>query len=232
MTYKNIHYILKRNAKKNINITIKNDGTIMISAPKRVTISEINKVVEQKKDWIEEAKSKQSSKKAIYTSVDITDNSIIYFLGKKKRIVITPAYNNSIEIKQAHIVYNVKEKYIANQAYINSHFYILLKDILYEIVLEYLHKYLRKMHLEIKEFKLRNMTSRFGTCIPSKKEILFNTYLIHYPLEAIEYVVLHEISHLVHANHSANFYAIIEHNMPDWKNRRNLLKEYCLIKKT
>ena len=65
-----IEYVLKRNAKKNINITIKDDGTVMVSAPKRVSIAEINKVIESKKEWIEKARTKQSSKKIIKTDID------------------------------------------------------------------------------------------------------------------------------------------------------------------
>ena len=88
--------------------------------------------------------------------------------------------------------------------------------------------YLKVMNLDVNTMKLRNMRSRFGTCMPTKKEILFNTYLIHYPLESIEYVVLHEVSHLIHANHSAKFYNVIAKYMPDWKFRKNKLKEYSL----
>ena len=71
-----IEYVLKRNAKKDINITIKDDGTVIVSAPKRVSILEINKVIENKKEWIEKARTKQSSKKIIKTDIDTLKNNI------------------------------------------------------------------------------------------------------------------------------------------------------------
>lgn len=223
-----IEYVLKRNAKKNINITIKDDGTVVVSAPKRVSISEINKVIESKIEWIEKARIKQSSKKIIHTDLNIQNGTKIYFLGDLKTVSILPSKTTSISINEDKILFEIKEKYLTNQEYINTHFYSALKEKLIFILKEYTNMYLKVMNLNISTMKLRNMKSRFGTCMPTKKEIIFNTYLIHYPLESIEYVVLHEVSHLVHANHSAKFYNLIAKYMPDWKIRKNKLKEYSL----
>lgn len=223
-----IEYVLKRNAKKNINITIKDDGTVVVSAPKRVSIAEINRVIESKKEWIEKSKSKQSQKKIIHTDLDIRDGEKIYFLGELKTIKIIPSKATGIFIENDDICFEVKEKYLNNQDYLNTHFYYALKEKLSLILTEYMNMYLKVMNLDINTMKLRNMRSRFGTCMPTKKEILFNTYLIHYPLESIEYVVLHEVSHLIHANHSLKFYNVIAKYMPDWKSRKNKLKEYSL----
>ena len=65
--------------------------------------------------------------------------------------------------------------------------------------------------------------TRFGSC-SSKRRISFSFRLMQYPCEAIDYVVVHELAHLRHMNHSAQFYALIEQYMPDYKARRALLK--------
>ena len=67
--------------------------------------------------------------------------------------------------------------------------------------------------------KIREMKSRWGSCIPAKQQITLNKRLIHYPVEFIEYVVLHEFVHLIQPNHSKAFYHIIEYHMPDYKAR-------------
>ena len=65
--------------------------------------------------------------------------------------------------------------------------------------------------------------TRFGSC-SSKRRISFSFRLMQYPPEAIDYVVVHELAHLRHMNHSAQFYALIEQYMPDYKVRRAMLK--------
>lgn len=65
---------------------------------------------------------------------------------------------------------------------------------------------------------------RFGSCSP-KNRICFSWRLMAYPDAAIDYVVVHELAHILHKNHGREFYACIESVLPDWRERRNLLKE-------
>lgn len=65
---------------------------------------------------------------------------------------------------------------------------------------------------------------QFGSC-SSKRALCFSYRLMQYPDEAIDYVVLHELAHIKHPNHSKNFYAFIERYMPDYKRREALLRE-------
>ncbi len=66
--------------------------------------------------------------------------------------------------------------------------------------------------------------TRFGSC-SGKNRLSFSWRLMEYPVEAIEYVVVHELAHIVHKNHGPNFYALIETVLPDWKTRRALLRQ-------
>lgn len=72
--------------------------------------------------------------------------------------------------------------------------------------------------------KITSATTRFGSC-SGKNGICISLYLMQYPPEAIDYVVLHEIAHIKHHNHSAQFYAFIEQYMPDYRQRIALLKK-------
>ena len=83
--------------------------------------------------------------------------------------------------------------------------------------------YAKIMNLTFNRITITSAKKRFGSC-SSEKNISFSYLLMLYPKEAMEYVVVHELAHLVEMNHSGAFYAIIEKYMPDYKERRKLLK--------
>lgn len=72
--------------------------------------------------------------------------------------------------------------------------------------------------------KITKATKRFGSC-SSKNALCFSFRLMQYPQAAIEYVVVHELAHLVHHNHGRDFYALIKSVLPDYKQRNKLLKK-------
>lgn len=71
--------------------------------------------------------------------------------------------------------------------------------------------------------KITKAKKRFGSC-SSKNSLCFSCYLMLYPPEAVDYVVVHELAHIKHHNHSKSFYNLIEKYMPDYKQREKLLK--------
>lgn len=221
-------YKLARNARKNVNISIKNDGIIYVSAPKRIPINEVERIIISKQDWILKSIKKVSSKIQLLNEYLFDDHSTTYYLGRKLKIDCVPSYSNFLEILDDRIVLYIKENYINNVKYKNSVFNRLLKENLEIITTDMLIKYLKLTSKEVFEFKIRDMKSRWGTCIPSKKEIILNFNLIHCPIDAIEYVVLHEVVHLIHANHSKSFYNTIEKYMSDWNIRRKKLRDYIM----
>ena len=71
--------------------------------------------------------------------------------------------------------------------------------------------------------KITSAEKRFGSC-SGKNSICYSWRLMQYPPEAIDYVVVHELAHIVHKNHSADFYKLIAKYLPDYKNREKMLK--------
>lgn len=71
---------------------------------------------------------------------------------------------------------------------------------------------------------IRNMKSSWGICHPDKNSITLNSELVHYPIDFIEYVICHELIHMVEPNHSQAFYQILEEVMPDYKRRLDLIE--------
>lgn len=84
-------------------------------------------------------------------------------------------------------------------------------------------EYAKNMGLKYGRITITSAKTRFGSC-SAKKNICFSYRLMRYPEAAREYVIVHELSHLVYMNHSSDFYGLISRYMPDYKERRRLLK--------
>lgn len=92
-----------------------------------------------------------------------------------------------------------------------------------EILPEKIERYSELMGLKPTHVSITKAKTRFGSC-SNKGRICFSVYLFAYPEKAIDYVVVHELAHLKYLNHSKEFYSLIEHYLPDYKERKALLK--------
>jgi len=104
------------------------------------------------------------------------------------------------------------------EAEINS-----LKQKAKEILMPKVEYYSNLMGLTPTSVKITSAKTRFGSC-SGKNSICFSYRLMLYPEKAIDYVVVHELAHIKHKNHSKKFYSLIEKYMPDYKERQVLLK--------
>ena len=75
-----------------------------------------------------------------------------------------------------------------------------------------------------KKWTVRVMNTRWGSCSTATGRITLNLKLYNKPDACIEYIVVHELCHLIHPNHGKDFYALLEKELPDWKTRRKQLK--------
>ena len=85
-----------------------------------------------------------------------------------------------------------------------------------------------KMGLPPTHFSIRKMHTRWGSCTPKKRTIRFNLALADQSERCIDYIIVHELSHLVHANHGPAFKAMLSFYMPDWQEREKELKTNIL----
>ena len=78
--------------------------------------------------------------------------------------------------------------------------------------------------VRVKKLAFRNMKSRWGSCQPATGRVCINTRLALYPPRCLEYVVVHELVHMLEPSHNARFHALMTKYLPDWKESRDLLK--------
>lgn len=211
-----ITYTLLIKQVKNINMRISKQGEIVVSANPYIPMEKIDRLVSDHIEWI------LKQKKNILNQVDktrITDE-YMYLLGEKVQVKISSGKYNRVCQKDHGLEVIVKD-YEQWQGVIQSFLDKLSQKIFFDIAYR-IYDQLQDYRIPFPEIKFRHMTSRWGSCMPSKRKITLNKKLIHYPIPFIEYVVLHEFVHFIQPNHSKAFYHIIQHYMPDYKQRISL----------
>ena len=98
-----------------------------------------------------------------------------------------------------------------------------LDNMLFEYITAKINEYSQITSLNPQSIILRKLNRTWGIC-SSLKVITFNKSLIHYPKQAIDYIIIHELCHLKYMSHSKEFWELVEFYMPDYKQRQELLK--------
>lgn len=219
-----IEYEIERRKIKNVYICIKN-GKIVVKAPIRISKSKIDELVTQKREWIErKIKNKEEDR-----LVDIKNKKYVYILGKKVNIKFSYIEKRSINVKldrNSCLVYLPKETILNDEIYniINKKIDKELKEFSKYYIMLAMEKYIKLTSLQPKEIVIRKFKSIWGNC-SSKKVIKINQNIIHYGMDQIEYVCLHELTHLKYMNHQKEFWNYIKKYMPNYKNISDVLKQ-------
>ncbi|MFW6029356.1 MAG: M48 family metallopeptidase [Halanaerobiales bacterium] len=224
---KELEFELQRKDVKNINLNVRPNMTIMVSANNDVPISYIKDFVKEKAPWIFK-KINYFKKTQIESNVQkeyISGESFKY-LGSQLRLKVKEDLEEKVECSRDYIYLHVKEKddYKKKETLLNNWF----KEQANKSFNESLNKiYPQVEAYEIKKPKIniRTMKARWGSCIRNKNIITLNFELIKASKYCIEYVILHELLHFKYRNHDKNFYNLMTALMPDWKNRKQILDE-------
>ncbi|WP_150463857.1 M48 family metallopeptidase [Francisella sp. XLW-1] len=210
---------------KNLKISLSADGVITVTSPKGVSKKEILELLQTKKRWIDRhTKRLLINQRYDYSNYNLDDGDCIYFLGRQYPIQITCSKHNLVNYCDDYIEFLLNSSVINNKEFkqkLLEEFYRDQADIILNNLVA---KYLKITNQEINRVTIKKTKTRWGSCNYVKKNINLNFNLILRDIEAIEYVVLHEIAHLTHPNHSKEFYDYVSCYMPDWKAREKRLK--------
>ena len=220
----NYNVIITKKKMKNLIIKITDEGEVKVSAPKYLTNKEIQEFISQKKEWIEERLT-HIQNKIKTSSFTLESNNIAYLLGEKFTINVVFSSREDVDIDSKEKIIMIFCNGNTSSDRRKEIFENYMKNKLWTILVNLNEKFsLMTGHVPA-QIKIRNMKTLWGSCNIKKKTITYNYKLIEKPIEAIEYVVLHEISHIPFPHHQKEFWDYIESFMPDWKARKNLLKK-------
>lgn len=223
---RNIEYTLERKAVKKLNLRIKADRRIFVSASKSIPIKEIDAFIKKNSTCIlqsiqrfsETARQKPSDKAFI-------DGETTPLFGKNLRLKVKRANRNSVECDESYITLSIndtcdiKRKKQLLESWLRKQCKSKIESICQRFYPQF-----KKYGISFPAIHLRKMISRWGSCVQSKNLLTFNSLLVTAPVSCIEYVVMHELIHLRYPFHTREFYRQLTIFMPDWKMRKSRLE--------
>lgn len=218
--------------RKNISIRIIPKNTIEIISPRSVSISFLKKVIEEKSSWIMKTLDKYENMDERFKDRKYVNGEIFYYLGKEYELKIIKDKNIEnnknychIDIEEKNLIIttnNNDSEYIKNE--LKKWYKIESEKIVIER-LEVLKKEKPMMNkLTPNIIKIKEQKKRWGSCT-SRKTIYINSKISMARVDAIDYILVHEFCHLIHMNHSKDFYNLVEKILPSFRESEKWLKE-------
>lgn len=223
-----VTYELVRKAVKNINLRVRADGTVAVSAPRAVPQAYVEDLLRQRAAFICRALDHfQELERRAPRDPAFGEGERVYLLGRPYRLCLRPGTGAAVTQGQETLTLTLRDpddpeaRKRAVRDYQRACCLAVTTDLIRQA-----RPRMEALGIPMPEIKVRSMTSRWGSCRPSARRVTFAVQLIEAPLPCVEYVVWHELTHFRHPDHSPAFYADLAAVLPDWKARRELLNSY------
>lgn len=213
--------------RKSISIVVRR-GKVKVMAPVFVPGFHIKQFVASKSAWVLEKLQAQQDWADAHTQKQFIHGEDFLYLGEQLQLQLRVAGKNSVSLQgeQLQVVISSRVKAENQQSHVKK----LVKDWYKQTLAEYLETqtryYAKLMGVAPASVSVRSYTRRWGSC-SAKGTVTFNLLLMMAPKWVIDYVIVHELAHLVHLNHSARFWALVERYYPEHKAAKQYLKDHA-----
>lgn len=225
-----LEYELERKRVKNVNLRVRTDGSVYVSANRYVSVVQIENFITSNYDFIQNARAKYEkirNSNPICNLSEYKNGEKICVFGQIKTLKVVQSDKNYVESDENNITIYVKnlDDIALKMKTFESYKRKTLMNVLNEIC-NRIYPTFKSYGVDFPEIRIRKMVSRWGSCMPTKKVVTFNTVLFFVPIDCVEYVAVHEFTHFLHPNHSKEFHSVMTVFMPDWEIRKQKLQKY------
>ncbi|MBR2678334.1 MAG: M48 family metallopeptidase [Bacilli bacterium] len=210
LTYNNKDYevvIERKKGQRNTYIRVNKDLNIKVTTNYFTSLRAINSLISNNTDKICKMIDEQEIKRK--------NNTGFFYLGKQYVVIYSDTKG---------ITFSGDKVYI-NHDFDIDNWYKKQAKVLFQDRLDYNYERFTKS-IPYPRLRIRKMTSRWGVCNVSTHVITLNLELIKRDINYLDYVIIHEFSHLIHGDHSSRFWKLVEENMPDYKKYKEEMKEF------
>lgn len=208
----NVPYTIVRSERKSVALVVDNEARLIVRAPHHVTDAEIDRIIYKKERWILEKQLQVSTFGGKHSPVEIDNGENIMYLG-----------NNYTMLRQDSLTVFIEGRMlIVPHAATTADVIAWLKEEATRVISERASRFADLMGVSYTALNLSDAKTRWGSC--SKNNSLnFAWRLIMCPLPAIDYIVVHELSHIVYKNHGEGFWSRVKTVIPNYKEQQDWL---------
>lgn len=219
-----VEYTLERKRVKNINLRIKPDGSIYVSAARGVPMAAIERMMLENAPYV--AAHRQKAAARMERLRDCADGRAVRLFGAVCPVEVRAGAKNAVEYSAGRVVISLRDVQDDELRQKTLDKWLRAQCVAaVTACCERVYPAFAARGVKWPEIRFRRMTSRWGSCQPMRGVLTFNTGLVHADAQCIEYVVAHEFCHFLHPDHSPAFHAELAALIPDWRERKKRLND-------
>ena len=216
---------------KNVHLSVHPPtGRVTISAPSRLSLDTIRVFAISKLGWIKQ-QQKTFRQQERETPREYLDRESHYVWGKRYLLTVSERDESpSVELEHSRMVLLVRPgaSGATKQAVVEEWYRVQLK----KAVPLLLAKWEPRLGVKIERFFVQRMKTKWGSCNAGNRSIRLNTELAKKPVQCLEYIIVHELAHLIERRHNDRFVSIMDKHLPQWRSHRQELSSAPLAHQT
>ena len=218
---KTIEYDLLFSDRKTLGITVTPELAVLVRAPFDASSDKINEILRKKARWIIRQQSFFLTFQPRTPARKFASGETHLYLGRQYRLQIVETETESVKLKGRFI--EVSRPHKSRVETLMKEWYLKNARTNFNKIAGSLIEKFKRYDVEPSEIVLRDMSLRWGSCTP-KGKIILNPELIKAPKGCIEYVIIHELCHLIHRDHTRKFIDLQTKEMPSWEKWKSKLE--------
>jgi len=209
---------LVRTRRRTIELIVTGDGRLVVRAPLRTARASIDEFIERKRDWIIR-KIGEAAGRTLPQARQFRDGETLLYLGRQHEVRVNGSAGVSIQFRDG--IFYIPQQVVPYAARFLRSWY--RKEAL-RLITERCRHFSHVFGYAHKSVRISNADKRWGSCGPSGT-LNFSWKLVMAPPDVIDYLVVHEMAHISHPDHSRLFWAAVESVLPDYRSSRDWLKD-------
>jgi len=224
LTFGELSFELRESSRRRtVGITVERDGSLVLATPPAVPVDKLEAIVNKRRFWIYTKLVQKESLQAPTDQKCYMPGEGFYYLGRSYRLSLVDDAKVPLRFYQSR--FELLRSYQDQGRALFTHWYR-----------EHLHSYLAPMITSIahrieqkpRKYQIRELGNRWGSCSP-KGDLYFHWRVALLPSPVINYVVIHEMTHLIYPHHNQDFWNRVERILPDWRDRKDWLAKNGMI---